>query len=481
MIIYNNGYTEIITRSEFGVLTMRNKPLVITYGRDKNTGKATKSNNDNEKKVESISFKRFDQTELLWESNIDEDNQLSVLTETNSPDLNPGRYGYKAVHSLEGKPCVAKLKLLPDSKVAGGDNIKLRTDKALVIAIWKFVVDGDKVTYLTDQSEEPILEAIPCIYKDKEFKYKVGNIAQVDDFDPDLSKVCVPGIHYVLSPKDVFHFHNLKEIHVTNENDVIAYHGDEKLADNEKQNIDINVPVIETGTIPTRVDEKPREEIESPNISPAPNSTSSDFIGKTNTDLSKSAYVTVNSNVSSSSHSPSSVTFSSSPPLKVTPADSVATLKPTSADFTPLLKASSSSFIPSFNSASSSFTSSLKPSSTTFTPSLNSSSTTFTPSSNSGTSNFIPFINPSSSEFIQNLNFDQTTPPVNYYQTSFMPTTYYPQAYDATSSYYIPPSSGLYISPPTSSGLFVPPSNPQSPSLRLTSSSVEQTKGAKKQ
>ena len=133
------------------------------------------------------------------------DNKLSLKFD--EVEVKDNISGYKAVQDKFSNKCILELKLLPDSKVATSVkySMKLRTDKAEVIRMWTVIEDKNKIKLIP--SKEDI--GLTCVYADKAIEYKIGTIVTVDDFDPDLSQVCVPGIHFCLNTKDALSFHHL--------------------------------------------------------------------------------------------------------------------------------------------------------------------------------------------------------------------------------------------------------------------------------
>lgn len=122
------------------------------------------------------------------------------------------------------------------------------------MAIWPFYEDSEGVTYNTDQ---PIEIATPFIYTKNIFRYEVGKIVEVPNFNGNLNEVCVPGIHFVLSPTDVFKFHDIKNCKVSNAYEVREYN-------NMPENITLDISESEE-----------TDWLDDPNISPNISSNSS--------------------------------------------------------------------------------------------------------------------------------------------------------------------------------------------------------------
>jgi len=101
----------------------------------------------------------------------------------------------------------------------------MRTDKAKVIAI--FVVkycENLEVEY-TDEIEV----ATSSVYANG-FKYSKGEIVVEPSFDPDLFKICVPVIHFVLSQEDALLFHKMYNTKILNPTKI------EKIVDDNEKN-----------------------------------------------------------------------------------------------------------------------------------------------------------------------------------------------------------------------------------------------------
>ena len=137
---------------------------------------------------------------------INKDNQISM--EINEKLVKSPIYGYKAVVDTSGNKCLLEIKLLEDSKVASAvsEPTKFRTNRALVTKLWNFKIDGSVVKLI------PSIEstAVSCVYtKENSILYKLDEIITVENFNEDLGKVCVPGIHFCMNAKDALKFHNI--------------------------------------------------------------------------------------------------------------------------------------------------------------------------------------------------------------------------------------------------------------------------------
>lgn len=143
-----------------------------------------------------------------FDGDIDENNQLKVLNDKFTPD--GFVYGFKVAKTMKGEPCIVKLMIPRRAKVACHVNdTKLRVDQAWVVGVFKYDYDENTqtVTY-----GDMISVARSFYYKEHvangsapEFLYRVGDLLKVPDFDPNLGSVCVPGIHFFFSQKQLFH------------------------------------------------------------------------------------------------------------------------------------------------------------------------------------------------------------------------------------------------------------------------------------
>lgn len=143
-----------------------------------------------------------------FDGDIDENNKLKVLNDKFTPD--GFVYGFKVAKTMKGELCIVKLMIPRGAKIACNVNdSKLRVDKAWVVGVFKF--NYDELTR-TVKYGEMINVARSFYYAEKvvnsyqpEFLYRVGDLIEVKDFDPDLGHVCVPGIHFFFSQKQLFH------------------------------------------------------------------------------------------------------------------------------------------------------------------------------------------------------------------------------------------------------------------------------------
>jgi hypothetical protein len=143
-----------------------------------------------------------------FDGDIDENNKLKVLTDQFTPD--GFVYGFKVAKTMKGEPCIVKLMIPRGARVACHVNdTKIRCDKAWVVGVFKFEYDEDTQTVTYGKM---ISVARSFYYKEKvsdgnapEFLYRVGDMIEVKDFEPDLGRVCVPGIHFFFSQKQLFH------------------------------------------------------------------------------------------------------------------------------------------------------------------------------------------------------------------------------------------------------------------------------------
>jgi hypothetical protein len=174
---------------------------------------------------------------------IGSNNQLSLAI--NDRKVITPIYGYKAVKDAKGNKTLLEIKLLEDSKVAScvTERTKFRTDKALATKLWTLGAVQGEVKLI------PTMEVIAfsCVHTTKLITYTVGELISAEDFDSDLSKVCVPGIHFCLNTKDALRFHDIKEVsrvelmdfkeHLT---PMIDENGDHARAEEDAEDVNIN-------------------------------------------------------------------------------------------------------------------------------------------------------------------------------------------------------------------------------------------------
>lgn len=84
---------------------------------------------------------------------------------------------------------IVKLKILSDSQRSSSTTKKCRCDKALVLEIQN--LNGSISKYKTAKS-----------FYNINFKYKVGEIVKVKDFDDRFWIECAPGIHFFMNRED---------------------------------------------------------------------------------------------------------------------------------------------------------------------------------------------------------------------------------------------------------------------------------------
>lgn len=172
---------------------------------DNNNNKVTTTSKVNARTGKIISVRVTNNDD--FDGDIDERNQLKVLTDKFTPDNYV--YGFKVAKTMKGEPCIAKLMIPRGAKVACNVNdAKIRTDQAWVVGIFKFEYDAPSRTVIYG---DQISVAQSFYYKENvnrdaaEFLYRVGDHLQIHNFEPDLGKVCVPGVHFYFSQKQLFH------------------------------------------------------------------------------------------------------------------------------------------------------------------------------------------------------------------------------------------------------------------------------------
>lgn len=151
--------------------------------------------------IKSLSKKKG----VLFDGDINPDGSVKVRVQAGA--LPYHSVGYKLARHRYGD-CIVKIGLFDDSLVAherecleskyiGQKDNKFRTNKCLVIGIVK--LDSNYLTFDT------ITEARSCVHT-SELVYKVGDLLVVEDFDLDLNKTCVSGIHFFYDPTCVLDF-----------------------------------------------------------------------------------------------------------------------------------------------------------------------------------------------------------------------------------------------------------------------------------
>ena len=99
--------------------------------------------------------------------------------------------GWKKAY-VENHQALVKLKILEDSKRSSATGRKCRTDKAFVLSI-------------IDLKEDKECSKAFSNY-DNDFKYTVGEIVSVPDFDDDRFNECAPGIHFFINKEEALNY-----------------------------------------------------------------------------------------------------------------------------------------------------------------------------------------------------------------------------------------------------------------------------------
>lgn len=121
--------------------------------------------------------------------------------------------GYKIGNIPEtNQKCVIKLGLLQDSRVSMDGGIqgqKFRCDKARVLAIGAIAeIDG--------KSMYEMYNAKAVSMHDPNYEYVLGHLVSVSNFEPDLSKVCVPGIHFFVEETTALQYYGNSTVEIGN-------------------------------------------------------------------------------------------------------------------------------------------------------------------------------------------------------------------------------------------------------------------------
>lgn len=98
--------------------------------------------------------------------------------------------GFKKAYAdlLGHEAVIVKLLILEDAKRSSGTGRKCRCSKAKVLDIQDIL--GNSV------------DVIACSKFNNAFKYKIGEVVEVKDFDEDRFNECAPGIHFFINRQD---------------------------------------------------------------------------------------------------------------------------------------------------------------------------------------------------------------------------------------------------------------------------------------
>ena len=99
--------------------------------------------------------------------------------------------GYKKVRLDNGSCGVVRLKVLEDSKRSNGTSCMCRCSKAKVLSI----IDERGEYYRQGYS-----------FYDKSFKYKVGEVVEVENFNDNKFLDCTHGIHFFMTEKEAWDY-----------------------------------------------------------------------------------------------------------------------------------------------------------------------------------------------------------------------------------------------------------------------------------
>lgn len=97
---------------------------------------------------------------------------------------------YNDLFGLE--PVIVKLLILEDAKRSSGTGRKCRCSKAKVLDIQD--LDGNSI------------EVVAYSKFDNTFKYKIGEVVEVKDFDENRFNECAPGIHFFINRQDAVNY-----------------------------------------------------------------------------------------------------------------------------------------------------------------------------------------------------------------------------------------------------------------------------------
>ena len=97
---------------------------------------------------------------------------------------------------------ILKLEIPEDAKRISTVGKKCRCDKAKVLQAYKYL------GIITDNDEDNIIasEDIFCSLRSNSFKYKVGEMVSVDNFDDSKDNECSTGIHFFMTKRDAIDY-----------------------------------------------------------------------------------------------------------------------------------------------------------------------------------------------------------------------------------------------------------------------------------
>jgi len=94
----------------------------------------------------------------------------------------------------ENGDIIVKLEIPEDAKRSSATGIKCRCDKAKVLGFYD--MDGNAVSIDMEVWSE----------YDKKFKYRIGEIVSVENFDTDRFNECAPGIHFFIDREEAIKY-----------------------------------------------------------------------------------------------------------------------------------------------------------------------------------------------------------------------------------------------------------------------------------
>jgi len=240
----------------------------MIHGDDSDNDDNDMSLDGNNNDVINMTKIKYENGHEISNINIDENNKLDVKLSIDHNDIINGKFGYKAAKTIDNDLCLVTLLIPKEAKNAfDPKDDKYRTNMAQVINIkpinyvknkinpvkenlseckicydnndcymaipckhrfcltcWKklisiqhnvtcpyctqdieqiAIIDKIPEYLINEENFTSLTEAYSCVYTD-DFKYKLGEMITVDNFDSNLSKVCAPGIHYYLEIDKVF-------------------------------------------------------------------------------------------------------------------------------------------------------------------------------------------------------------------------------------------------------------------------------------
>lgn len=191
------------------------RSIMMTTGQD---GVATTSVTSSEGELKEVQVMVITGGEIQMEGTVigNTKGELQLCTKEMYGDKKPAAYGYKVGKTGAGECCLIKLLIPEDARVAlefGED--KMRADKVQVLSIWTYEYVGNYWEDVESNAEgnikylEPVRCAYSCVYDQKQIQYNVNEVCLDPNFDPNMERVCVPGIHFCWLRATALEYHGM--------------------------------------------------------------------------------------------------------------------------------------------------------------------------------------------------------------------------------------------------------------------------------